>query len=61
MNAIQVHYGRESMNAMPMIKELIVVKLTADAVTAKSMYPITESSEVAMPAEDERIGCNMRK
>lgn len=46
---------------MPMIKELIVVKLTADAVTAKSMYPITESSEVAMPAEDERIGCNMRK
>ena len=53
LNAIQKHYKRNELKTVPINKNLGVVKIVADAVTAKAMYPITKISEVAMP-ENER-------
>ena len=49
LNALQLHAERASLKAAPKLENLVVLKVTADAVTAKSMYPITTVSEVEMP------------
>ncbi len=54
INAIQKHYGRYILDEAPMIPNLVVVKIIADAVTSKAMYPIVDEAEVIMP-ESRRI------
>lgn len=51
LNAIQSHYKRKPISQAPKTDKLVVVKLTADAVTAKSMYPLMDVSEVPMPLQ----------
>ena len=49
INAIQKHFGRYVFEEVPMIPNMVVIKIVADAVTAKAMYPITDVEEVEMP------------
>lgn len=49
LNALNAHYKRAPIPHAPMTDRLVVIKLVADAVTAKSMYPISDISEVPMP------------
>ena len=49
LNALQIHADRKPLTKAPKHENLVVLKVTADVVTAKSMYPITELSEVEMP------------
>lgn len=49
LNALQAHYKRPPISQAPMTDKLVLIKLVADAVTAKSMYPISDPSEVPMP------------
>lgn len=49
LNALQAHYKRAPLSKAPLMENLVVVKLVADVVTAKSMYPIADLSEVPMP------------
>lgn len=54
LNALQKHYKRPPLSRAPENRSLIVIKLEADAVTAKSMYPIAELSDVPMPPNPQR-------
>ena len=49
LNAIQKHYDRYALNEAPMIPNMVVLKIEADAVTAKAMYPIETVEDVEMP------------
>lgn len=49
LNVLQLHYKRKTIQQAPETDKLVVIKLVADAVTAKSMYPINQTAEVPMP------------
>ena len=49
MNAIQKQYGRYIFEDAPVIPNMYVVKLVADAVTAKAMYPVETVEDIEMP------------
>lgn len=49
LNALQAHYKRMPIPKAPNTDKLYVVKIEADAVTAKAMYPLADSSEAEMP------------
>ena len=53
LNILQAHYKRKPIPKAPDTDRLLVIKLAADAVTAKSMYPISEMSEIRMPTNEE--------
>lgn len=53
LNALQVHYKRKTIPKAPNNDRLLVIRLVADAVTAKSMYPVSEMSEIRMLSNDE--------
>lgn len=49
LNAIQKHYGRAALPEAPMMPNMVVVKIEADAVTAKAMYPVETVEDIEMP------------
>jgi len=49
LNEIQKQYKRKPISKVPTTDRLLVIKIQADVVTAKAMYPIKEMTEVAMP------------
>lgn len=49
LNALQKHYHRSPLQKAPETDKLLIIKLEADVVTAKAMYPIKDVTEVAMP------------
>lgn len=53
LNLLQDHYKREHISKAPDTDRLLVAKITADAVTAKSNYPIHGMDEVYMPTNEE--------
>lgn len=53
LNHLQDHYKREHIQKAPKTDKLVVIRLAADAVTAKSMYPLQDVREAYMPSNAE--------
>lgn len=53
LNLLQDHYKRAHIPKAPKTDKLVVIRLVADAVTAKSNYPLATMDDVHMPSNDE--------
>ena len=49
LNALQRHNSRKEISKAPKTDSLYVIKIKAEAFSAKAMYPINDISEAAMP------------
>lgn len=56
LNALRKNAGHTPLRKAPANKKLLVLKVTADVITAKAQYPIKDIEEAAMPPLDWEAG-----
>jgi len=56
LNALSRNAGHTLLRRVPANKNLLVLKVTADVITAKAQYPIKDLEEAAMPPPDWEAG-----